>query len=466
MENHVPANPPCLLLRIHPYLSDMLKNILFASLLLGFLTANAQPQRHFFHVLYDSKDALQCRVDLIQQAKKEILLSYYILKDDLSGTVLLNLLAEASAKRGVIVQILVDRKGAKISAPMQSFMQKHGIVTHYFFLKNKGLKKYYHSLHEKVFLVDREYMIVGGRNLKDNYYGLSDDFNFFDYDVLVTGDTLLEEARLHFYTLWGDERLSSPYPKVEVAAKRAAENLIKIQAAITGVRQKRQIEFDTRTNWLSDARATTSPAGFIKDDFYVKKGRRYVLSDVKSAASTQALISFVDSAKYSICLENPYFVPTKTWNRAFRAALKRGVKVRVLTNSIQSCDLLIRQAAYLNRRKKMVRHGLEIWEYQGPDKWHAKSMVVDEAVVVIGSYNIHLPSEKYNTEVAVWQKNKKTAQVQLEVMANNIDNALHIGPNNKAIPRPEKNFPGAGFGLRAKTFILRYSVSAIFGWMM
>ncbi len=443
----------------------MLRIALSILLCLYCFPANGQVEKHFFRVLYDPKAALQCRIDLIQQAEHEILLSYYILKDDLSGTLLLDLLAAAS-KRGVVVQILIDRNGSEISAPMQVFLQKNGIVIHRFFLKNKGLKRYYHGLHEKIFIVDTHFMIVGGRNIKDNYYGLSQDFNFFDYDVLVTGDALLKDARLHFYTLWHDSRLSSLYPTPEVSERKLIENLVKIQSATTEVLRRLSIQLDSKTDWLVGLQATSAPAGFIKDDFYVKKGRHYMLSDVKGLSSTHALIGFIDSAKHSVRIENPYFIPTKAWNRALRDALRRGVKVCLMTNSIQSNDLLIRQAAYLNRRKKMLRRGMEIWEVQGPEKLHAKAMVVDDEVVAIGSYNIHRPSERYNTEVAVWIKDKKVAQAHLKVMTANLENALQIGANNRAIPRPDKHFNGPSWGLRTKTFLWRYTVAHMFGWLM
>ncbi len=409
---------------------------------------------------------MQCRIDLVQQAKKEILLSYYIIKDDLSGSVLLNLLAEASSKRGVIVQILMDGNGSKISEPMQDFLKKNGVVFHRFFLKRKGLKKYYHGLHEKIFMVDNQFLIVGGRNIKDNYFDLGPDFNFFDYDVLATGDTLLHDARLHFYTLWHNEKLSSPYPAREISQNEVAENLQKIQFATAEVQRKLQIKFNTGTNWLANCTPTSAPAGFINDDFHTKKGRHYYPSDEKKSVSTSQLVQFIDSAKTSIFIENPYFVPTKIWKRALGDALRRGVKVRLMTNSIRTNDLPIRQAAYLNLRKKLLRQGLEIWELQGDEKLHAKAMVVDEEVVAIGSYNIHRPSERYNTEVAVWIKNKNTAQTQLKVMDNNLEKAQQIGKNNRPIHRIDKNFKRPSFGLRTKVFLLRYTVAQIFGWLM
>ena len=427
---------------------------------------HAQMEAHFFRVLEDPKAALQCRIDLIQQAEHEILLSYYILKDDLTGKTLLSLLAEAAAQRGVVVRILMDRTGSKLSAPMRAFLKKNRVEVHRFFLKKKPLKKFYHHLHEKIFIVDNCVLMVGGRNLKDSYYGLGKDFNFFDYDVLATGDTLLRDARLHFYTSWDDERLSSPYSAPHVTEKEAAEYLKTIESATATVQQKLGIQFNTKADWRTGCQAISAHAGFIHDNFFTKKGSQYVPSDEKDLRSTHALIAFVDSAQHSILIKNPYFIPTKAWDRALRNALRRGVRVRLTTNSIQSNDLPIRQAAYLNRRKKMLRRGLEIWEVQGPEKLHAKVLVVDQALVAIGSYNIHRPSERYNTEVAIWIQDAPTAQLQMNRMKKNLENALQIGPNNRAIPKPGQHFNQPSFCLRAKTFMLRHTIARAFGWLM
>ena len=133
-----------------------------------------------YKVIYAPKDALQCRIDLIEQAQNDILLSYYIIEDDVSGSILLDLLAKASLERGVKVKILMDKNGSKISKPMRKYMEESGVEIHRFFLKNlPGIRKYYHGLHEKVFIADTM-MMVGGRNLKDEYYSLSHDFNFRD----------------------------------------------------------------------------------------------------------------------------------------------------------------------------------------------------------------------------------------------------------------------------------------------
>ena len=72
----------------------------------------------------------------------------------------------------------------------------------------------------------------------------------------------------------------------------------------------------------------------------------------------------------------------------------------MLCNSLASIDKPIAHAGYVNQKRKMLRMGIEVWEYAGPDMLHAKGMLIDDSAV-IGSYDLHPRSEYYDTEIAV-----------------------------------------------------------------
>lgn len=443
-----------------------LRNIFFTllfTLLQTFVTG--QEDKHFVRVLYEPKDALQCRVDLIRQAKKEILLSYFIIVDDLSGSVVLNLLAEAS-KRGVVVRILLDKNGSKITATMKALLNKNGVELHRFDLKNKAVERIYHGLHEKMLITDGEFLIVGGRNIQDPYYGMSKKYNLVDYDLLTNADSVLYEARLHFYSLWADEKLSSPVPIPVIKPKREARHLKKLSLYKSEIQSKFGIRLDSSINWRSGYQMNQSDVGFIHDDFFIKRGKKYYKTDIKDEGSTSALIEMVEQAKKTIFIENPYFIPTKKWTNALCAASNRGVRICLLTTSMMTNDLPIRYAGYRHRREKILNDGIEIWEFQGHLRFHGKTILVDSQMLVVGSYNIHLPSVRYNTEVAVWTKYKKAVNRHINVWNNRLENCIQIGPNNKPIHRPEKKFPKPTLWLRTKTNFLRYTVAVAFWWLL
>lgn len=112
------------------------------------------------------------------------------------------------------------------------------------------------------------------------------------------------------------------------------------------------------------------------------------------------LLGLIESARREILIETPYLILSARFQDALRAAVGRGVCVRVLCNSLASIDKPLVHAGYVNQKKSMLRIGIDLWEFQGPDMLHAKAMLID-GCAVIGSYNLHPRSEYYDTEIAI-----------------------------------------------------------------
>jgi putative cardiolipin synthase len=100
--------------------------------------------------------------------------------------------------------------------------------------------------------------------------------------------------------------------------------------------------------------------------------------------------------------------------------------VLVLTNSLRSTDGLLPQAAYLKYRRGLLRAGIDLREYKGPDTLHAKSIIVDGRVAMIGSYNIDPRSQYLNTEVMCVAADEEIArELRLSIDAH-LENAWTI----------------------------------------
>jgi putative cardiolipin synthase len=147
--------------------------------------------------------------------------------------------------------------------------------------------------------------------------------------------------------------------------------------------------------------------------------------------TTTALAQLVESASNRIVIQSPYLVLSDKAMELFRQTTARGVRVRINTNSLASTDNLQAFSGYRNQRKKLLKMGLEIYEYR-PDPevqhklmrrsaamrdktpvfaLHAKTMVVDSKVVYIGTFNLDPRSENLNTEVGVIVHNEALARV-------------------------------------------------------
>ncbi|MEO6037974.1 MAG: phospholipase D-like domain-containing protein, partial [Saprospiraceae bacterium] len=177
--------------------------------LLGFLCCciPTLPAQHTYRILNDEREALQCRIDLIQKAKSEILLSTFIIKDDVLGGTMLQLLIDA-AKRGVTVRVMVDDFGNHLSSDLLVYLAEQGVENRVFNIKKIGkFRTMVDRMHGKMLITDRQQFIVGGRNLKQQYYNLDSISNFLDREVYVRDTAAVNAARAHFYDIW-------TYPKI------------------------------------------------------------------------------------------------------------------------------------------------------------------------------------------------------------------------------------------------------------
>jgi phosphatidylserine/phosphatidylglycerophosphate/cardiolipin synthase-like enzyme len=134
---------------------------------------------------------------------------------------------------------------------------------------------------------------------------------------------------------------------------------------------------------------------------------------------TEELIRLVEQATSTIEIQTPYLVTTELSWDLFRRATARGVKIRILTNSLASTDNLMAFSGYQRDRETLLKTGIEIYEFK-PDAAvryaimtsalqetieykpifaiHSKSMVVDGRIAMIGTFNLDPRSANLNTE--------------------------------------------------------------------
>lgn len=148
------------------------------------------------------------------------------------------------------------------------------------------------------------------------------------------------------------------------------------------------------------------------------------------------LIELLDGAQSTVELESPWLVPSRAVRAAFDRAVERGVRVRVLTNSLAVTDSLLTYAGYAIRKTRLARRGVELWEYAGPECLHSKTGVFDDRVVVVGSFNLDPRSEHLNSEVAVVVENEQAAGHAIEPMDSHLNRAVRIGVDGKPVNGP------------------------------
>lgn len=341
-------------------------------------------QADVYRLLDDDQQAAQARVDLFQQAKSDLNALYFLARNDRITLAALALLRDAH-RRGVTVRLIVDANFQHIPKPVLGYLSNEGVqIKVYHPLTMRHPLWVFYRMHEKVVIADGERYITGGRNLAEGYFGLARR-NFVDRDVYVEGASAIEADR-HFENLWASRHVADLSVRVTPDEERQAEQML--ERALDALKNGKFLQLDTHNDWSAGQKQIAN-VEFLHDPIVAGAGRRVGVR----------LAEVLESAKQSIVLESPYFVPSKAMRRLLDRKLAEGVRVTIVTNSLASTDGILPYVAYLKYRRHMIRSGADMREYKGPDCLHAKSAVVDGRIALIGSYNIDPRSENLNTEV-------------------------------------------------------------------
>jgi putative cardiolipin synthase len=398
-------------------------------------------------LLDDDNLALAARFGLIDSAQRRIDWACFELRKDVVSYAVLARLQEA-ARRGVDVRLVIDAYGNRIPQSVLAELVENGVqIRRYHPLRFEDVHNYTQRLHDKLLIADEHVMILGGRNLGAVYFGRAAEKNFRDRDVEVTGATV-HRASAYFEQLWtsrhvvpakccSDDRPVSP--KWEQSTPDSPLGV--------PLRSPRQLLQRGLAHSYSDALAS-HPGGSIRPTLNIPPERIHFLhsSEIFTGHSpdiSDQLLGLIASARREILIETPYLILSARFQDALRAAVGRGVCVRVLCNSLASIDKPLVHAGYVNQKKSMLRMGIDLWEYQGPDMLHAKTMLID-GCAVIGSYNLHPRSEYYDTEIAIVVIDVKFAAELRALIDRDFEGAVRVDRSpGYRVSRKRHGFPPA-----------------------
>jgi putative cardiolipin synthase len=362
-------------------------------------------------ILEDPTDAAQARVDLIQQARREINALYFLARNDRVTMTALALLRDAQ-RSGVRARLLVDANFHHIPKAVLAHLRDEGVqVREYHPITLRHPTWLWRRMHEKLVVVDGERYITGGRNLAEAYFGLAAKKNYVDRDIFVEGASAVD-ADLHFDALWESRHVRALHVRVSDRDKRrAAERLDAVMAELRCGASF--VKLDTGRDWADGALHADS-VRFLHDPI------------VKGPRVGERIYELFESAQTSIVIESPYLVPGKALRQLLARKRAEGVHVQIVTNSLRSTDGLLPFAGYLKYRRRLVRAGIDVREFQGPDTLHAKSAVIDGRIVLVGSYNIDSRSQNLDLEAMCVAEDEELARQLLAAIAAHVENASKV----------------------------------------
>ncbi len=283
--------------------------------------------------------------------------------------------------------------------------------------------------------------IVGGRNVGDIYFQVASDANYRDLDIAAAGPVVREISDVFDY-FWNG---AWAVPIAALVDRPYDES--DLQAFTATLRQQIQeagypYPLDQDVGQLQDQLAS------VRDDFVWAHGQiiwndpSQALSGEKGGAIFQGFYKKLASVQKELLIESAYFVVRERGVEAAAALHERGVRVRILTNSLASNDMLSAHAGYAKHRKELVENGVELYEMRADPgtirkslffarsraALHAKALVFDRQSVFIGSYNLDPRSADINTEAGLYVESPELAGQLATFMdeAARPENSYHV----------------------------------------
>ncbi len=440
--------------------------------------ADSMANKTGVYVLEDGSNAMIARAWLCENAEKTIDIQYFIFSTDNVGLIACDYLVRA-ADRGVNVRILIDDMLVDATPHDILTLDSHENIEIKIYNPGINLGKSLpgklakmatdfsnanQRMHNKTFNVDDRVVITGGRNIADEYFDYDHEYNFRDRDVLLLGKTATV-VHQSFEQFWASP-LSVPITQlvqdtsVNPKAKERFDRLHqyacnpdnfwpqvrtrieKLPEVFKAIQKSGSLVWTDSVTYVSDMPGKNTEGGLHG-----------------GGNTTDALVTLVRNATETIDIQSPYLITATEGLDVFREAVTRGVKVRILTNSLASTDNLPAFGGYQKVRKQLLSTGIRIFEFRPDAKerytimtgelqqkmdykptfgLHAKSMVVDGKITVVGTFNLDPRSANLNSECVSVIRSAKVAAGVLKGMEeefkpeNSWETTLQYNPDVEA----------------------------------
>lgn len=434
---------------------------------------------HYVNLLERGEDALLLRIHLIRSARRSIDIQTFIWAEDDAGWLMLDELV-AAARRGVRVRVLADQLFAlddvewleRIARAHANFEFRlynptfHEAVTQPLEFAAGVLccfSRFNQRMHNKLVLIDGEIGIAGGRNIEDRYFDWDQAFDYRDRDALVLGPEAGAAMQASFEQFWAHPR-ATPLTRLNdvnrrLVAHAGEAHAVEPPADAAWVRIDRLRERAGDSGWIDAHFVSTAQRAGEVAYFSDAPDKATRPDDPEEARLTRHIIDLLQGAQEQIVLETPYLVFSKRARKVFRELGERRPRLPIIvsTNSLAATDAFYVYAlSYKYKKRYLKRYGFRIHEFKpfpgdagefvanydalsgGSNRGeyerygsaplkrggvrlglHAKSLVIDDRVAMIGSHNFDPRSDDYNTESGfIFYDSAVAGRVRAEILRN------------------------------------------------
>lgn len=388
------------------------------------------------YTLENGGQSLFSRLWFIEHAQKSIDIQYYSFAKDITGLIATDYIVRA-ADKGIKIRLLIDDAASRMYSHEVQLLDSHENIE--IRVYNAGLmlgrldrrvkkliensNRLLRRMHNKTFTIDAQVCITGGRNIADQYFDFDHRYNFRDRDVILIGRAL-NEVNKSFEKFWKDT-LTIQYAKLSKKGdKKKYKNSNRFDRLHCSASRYLTQELKEKVNAFPEEIKAAQQAGellWVENVLFISDnpGKNEDRKNRKGGICSDSLICLIQLAKTSIDIQSPYFITTEESKKIIREAIQRGVKIRLLTNSLSSTDNHEAFSGYQKDRKEILETGIQVYEFkpdakvrfkrmipevQAPLNYkpvyglHSKTIIIDKSITVIGSYNFDPRSANYNTE--------------------------------------------------------------------
>jgi len=452
----------------------------------------ANPGKTGTHVLADPHDSFAARVYLAQTAEKTLDAQYFIWHGDQVGYLLFEALWQA-AERGVRVRLLLDDiNTVRIDSTIAALGAHPNIEVRLYnplvYRKTIALNfltdfsRVNRRMHNKSFTADNQVSIVGGRNIANEYFAAGSGLWFTDLDVAALG-AVVNDVSKEFDLYWNS---LSAYPAASFVGAPGPEAAADLKATFSAKRADPE-----SVDYLAAVRETPLIRDLLNKQVALEwTTARLVYDDPAKTLDTTGevqllfpeLVRALGRPEKTIDLVSPYFIPGTSSTAALKAEAARGVKVRILTNSLAASDESAVHAFYAKHRRELLEAGIQIYERmptvsrkerkgksgygsRSTGALHAKTFAVDRSRIFVGSFNFDQRSKQLNTEMGLVLDNPAFAERLSKYFDTEVPKLAYevrLTPDGdldwiEQTPSGEKHYdtdPGTSWFLRRKIDIL------------
>ncbi|MCL2365179.1 MAG: phospholipase D-like domain-containing protein [Defluviitaleaceae bacterium] len=412
-----------------------------------FFAEEASPERVM--LLVEPQEAFRQRIDLISNARYEIMLSSFAFRSGETSDIVVGALL-AAADRGVNITVLNNQVGGAMPAGYQRVLARHPRISVHIFnpLRLHQPQSINTAMHDKYMIVDGRFMIMGGRNIGDRDFN-PDSFTgrvSLDKEVLVYNTDPAFSGAIAHTAVYFNEKLSAPRIRTVRAGHvrlrdTSAEDFLSSYRAFAGERPLVPVDFYTLTVPANRITLVHNPIHVPRRDSVV------AFTLLQLAAHSDVVVA-----------HSPYVTLTRR-NLQHLTDVAAGRDFTLVTNSLASTPNMPSFSAYYVSRRNLAPY-MHIYEFQSTEaSLHGKVYLFDGRLTAIGSFNLNERSARSDTETMLIIDSEYFHAIVLEALHDLMAQSIRVGADNQYVTdsaiEPAHASWGKRFTYRAAGIVFR-----------